>query len=378
MKRGKRRAVQLWERDRHLCAVLAHARWLTGEQLQRLMFPGRDERDFRRRLHELSVLPRGVALLKRNAWLSRDGLTPVWGLTAAGYREAELLLDEELTPPPIDFEPETMAHHVQLTELYVGLLAAQVEPRLAQVPPNLSPADRRKALAGLYARALHRSWRWTVVGDGVVLPWKVHEDGRARDRVLKPDAVLELPAERRRLFLEAETGSHTVVPRHGDNKPNSTLSKLDRYEAYLTGAADASRRSWYQAKYADGFAPELWFLVHSERRAATVTAALGAWRQKHPGAVLDARALTLASALAELGGVAPVVREKNSGAGRGGFVLSAEEAAALVRLVYFVRKEFKERQAVAIDDGLPAPAAPPGYELLKPVIARLFPTQSAP
>jgi hypothetical protein len=376
------------ERDRHLCAVMAHARWLTTPQLKRLAFPGRHQRDFLRRLQQLSTaLPGAPALLQKHVWVTRDGLKHVWGLTPAGYVEAGLLLDEELEPPPVDFEPETMAHHVALTELYVGVLAAPLDAALKKIPPRLSPLLRKKALSGLYARAFHRAWRWTVVGDGVTLPWKIYEDGRTKDKVLRPDAVLELVEPRRRVFIEAETGTHTVVPRHADNKPNSTMSKLDRWETYVSGLGDVEgRRSWYQLRYPDGYAPEVLFLVHSEKRAKTVNDAIGQWHRKHPSAELDARALTLPQVLEELG-VAPAEgarserisngafssREKSgTGGSAGRIVLSEAEADVVVQFMTAFHSDFKRRQGRPVGAPAEAVVKPEPYEPMKALARRLL------
>lgn len=378
--------MKLTERDRHLCGVLAHARWLTTPQLYRLCFPGRHERDYLRRLHILSTSKGGaVPLLERHKWVTRDGVKHVWGLTADGYGEAGLLLDEELVVPPVDFEPETMAHHVALTELYVGLLAAPVDAALARVPPRLTPAQRQKALAGLYARAYHRAWRWTVVGDRTQLPWKLYEDGRQKDKVLRPDAVLELLADKRRLFIEAETGTHTVVPRHADNKPNSTMAKLDRWETYMSGLGDiGARRTWYQVRYPDAFAPEVIFLVHNEKRVATVEAAMSDWRRKTPGARLETRALTLSQVLTELGVAPPhpsVARAARDSFSKrveprvaAGVELTAAEVHLLVGFVNDFRKDFKRRKLLDAQQH-PGPVhEPEGYEAVKGLAVKLSAT----
>ena len=52
--------------------------------------------------------------------------------------------------------------------------------------------------------------------------------------VLLPDAVLELPSTRRRVFIECETGTHTLVPVSRD-KHAATVRKAERYETFLAG-----------------------------------------------------------------------------------------------------------------------------------------------
>ena len=87
-----------------LVALLAHARWMTTAQVERLCFPGRAEAEARVRLGQLSKKDKqgNAALLSKHRWQPSDGVRAVWGLTEAGYSEAELLLDEgddALRPP---------------------------------------------------------------------------------------------------------------------------------------------------------------------------------------------------------------------------------------------------------------------------------------
>lgn len=96
--------------------------------------------------------------------------------------------------------------------------------------------------------------------------------GTERDRVIIPDATLEIPGAvpgidtgatpkkyaGRRIFLEAETGSQTVEP-EGDTKPGAMVNRLERYTEYLAGFAGdvfgGDRRTWYTKAYPDGFEP---------------------------------------------------------------------------------------------------------------------------
>src|SRR5262249_15387148 len=45
-------------------------------------------------------------------------------------------------------------------------------------------------------------------------------------------------APAQRLFLECETGTHSIIAT-GTTKPGATLCKVERYESFLTGLADA-------------------------------------------------------------------------------------------------------------------------------------------
>jgi hypothetical protein len=59
---------------------------------------------------------------------------------------------------------------------------------------------------------------------------------------LKPDAIMTIPARRRRLFIEAETGTQSIATAHPD-KTGAVLSKLDRYRVYFTRSATSWSRS---------------------------------------------------------------------------------------------------------------------------------------
>jgi hypothetical protein len=142
-------------------------------------------------------------------------------------------------------------------------------------------------------------FKW-IASDSVRLPWKEYRDGNSIDRIIHPDAVLELPGLRRRLFLEAETGSHTIVPR-GYHKPGSTLNKASRYELFLCELADLDLKiTFYAQRYPDGFTPEVLFLVSNAARAESVNRALTEWSAQRPSRWKPPRALTLADAVREI------------------------------------------------------------------------------
>jgi hypothetical protein len=130
--------------------------------------------------------------------------------------------------------------------------------------------------------------------------WKEYGDGNSWDRIILPDAVLELPKSRRRLFLECETGSHTIVPR-GFTKPGSTLSKALRYESFICELADFdSKITFYQRQYRDGFAPEVLFLVSRPERADSINRALTEWVAQRRARWKLPRALTISNAVREV------------------------------------------------------------------------------
>lgn len=85
-------------------------------------------------------------------------------------------------------------------------------------------------------------------------------------------------------------GTQTVSPLIAE-APGSTLNKLTRYARFLNEGADVDplgvNRTFYEQSFADGFRPELLFLVQSAARERTVSEAmepaLSAWQQANPG-----------------------------------------------------------------------------------------------
>lgn len=288
------KAWRLGARDYQLLAVLAEARCLAAEQLRRLFFRGQDEKAFRRRMKKLGEGER--ALLKRVEWFDRTGTKRAWALTPAGYVEAERFAEMEVEVPRDDIGAEFLDHHVLLTELLVGLLAAPVDAAVAKL--NLTPR-RRQQLGSIYARAAHPAFTWCVVGDRD-LPWKQPSGAKLEARLLRPDAFLTIPGRRRRIFVESECGTHTIVSASA-SKTGATMAKMDRYEAFCTlVSGPATRRTWYAERFPDGLKPEVLFLVRSAVRQASVQRALDSWRRAHPTAVCGFRVATVEVAIAEL------------------------------------------------------------------------------
>src|SRR3954470_4763153 len=84
-KAGRNR--QLTERDRELCGFLAVCRYLTRQQIEELMFPGRSKARSSTRLRQLarSVGSQGALLRGDLGFGSAEGCTTVWALTAEGF-----------------------------------------------------------------------------------------------------------------------------------------------------------------------------------------------------------------------------------------------------------------------------------------------------
>lgn len=306
VKRSRRtRMVRLHERDRELLGHLAVVRYLSTEQIAQLMFPGRHSTRAKQRLRELSGGEHNIGYVRRLTWRTFDGRPQAaWTLDEAGYLVAEQVVGP-VRVPARDVSPAFMAHTLALNELYVRLLTAGVPsqpgPRGAK-GEGLSPLARM----GTFARACDSRLRW-VASDAAELPWTEYDQraGKESERVIRPDAVLELPSKTRRLFIECEMGTHPIAARQ-DDRAGATLNKVARYVAFVNRLADAAgRRSFYAQRYPDRWRPELVFLVRTDHRAESVKGAIGAWRKSNELGLLQLRVDVIeslsASLVAEIG-----------------------------------------------------------------------------
>jgi len=236
------------ERDYGLLAALATARYLTAEQVARLVFPGLDERVPRRRLNRLSRRgPHGLPPLVRGlAYRGALGAPlKAWALTEAGYVVGKQLVPHA-TVPGSDVGAAFVEHALLLNDLLVELIEKT----------NPGPA---------WFTSL--PFRWLAEG-GDCLAFDYYD--RAKQAIergrIRPDATLEIGEPRRRLFLECETGSRTLVSLDPTNT-GATWAKIQRYTNLIAGSAgqhDATTP--YSLLCPDGFAPVVVFLAHSERR----------------------------------------------------------------------------------------------------------------
>jgi hypothetical protein len=283
---------RLGTKDRELISLLAVSRYLTVGQMVRLGRWATTVKAMQYRLRGLSgegttykVRPFKPPMLRQLGFRAFDGEPQqLWTLTTAGYSVAGAELGRLLRVPRADVGAAFAEHFVLLTDLFVEL-----------VGPYLRAAIGPRALP----------FHWDVT-DQVELPWRESTiEGTARTRVVRPDAVLEIPFARRRFFIECETGSHTLVPRSPE-KHQATLRKLERYDGYVCGLADApAGRSHYQAAYPDGWPCELLFLVPSGPRQESTASVVETFRSSRNARCVAAQALALQEAAAYLRNVLP-------------------------------------------------------------------------
>jgi len=228
-----------------------------------------------------------------------------------------------------------------------------------------------------YARAKQDAFRWHS-SDSVRLPWKeyVPAEDQSLERVVLPDAILEIPRLRRRLFLECETGTHSIVAT-GNTKPGATLCKVERCESFLTGFADAqATKTFYAQSYPDGWIPEVLFLVPSASRAQSINRAVRRWREGRGGLDFAVRALTLKDASLELKAVLRQVAPPSSSEGASiasspVLSLTAQDLTALRRFYNGAVLSFKTARSKARARNEAPPEYPPHTEDVQALIERL-------
>ena len=269
---------QLTERDRELCGFLAVCRYLTREQVERLMFPGRSKTRSSTRLRQLAAKVGGQAAVLRGdlGFGSADGWTTVWALTAEGFeigsQRVGLKIDRV---PKHDVGQAFLKHEVMLNEVFLGLV-----PQDGKTPAKVP-----------------RQFRW-ILGEYLNLPFEKfsREKFGIAARRLQPDAMLEDPVGRRRYLIEYETGSATVFDA---KKSTSTLAKLERYAHFFTGFAGSLFKesdTWYARSFKEAWPGEVLFVTQSEARRNSIKKLIDRF-EKHQ---LPARALTVDEAQRDL------------------------------------------------------------------------------
>lgn len=319
----KANAAKLSPRAKEVLKVLREARMLSQDQVGRLFFQGRHESAGRKRMKQLQDL----GLLERHVLRHIDRPNEVcWSLSDAGET---LVARWTRADGPVGgpTEPDAVEHHLFFTELYVGLLASSVDRQLARVSRSLARLERQRRLQGIFARADHPAWGWRASGPDVSLPWREYVNGPPKDRLIRPDALLALPPARVRVFVEGETGSQPVRSRNKE-RFGATVAKLDRYLAYVTTPADVTtRRTWYQDRFTDGFAPELLVLLPAGRRLVHVEEAVAEWRKAKPTATrLPVKVLTVDEAVRHYAALAGMPHR--SGVAEGDSLSPSSAAAA--------------------------------------------------
>ncbi len=268
---ARRSGTVLTERDLRLFGYLAIARFLSAEQVQKLIADQATPQVAYRRLRRLCQPSRRGAdapYLRRHEFRRSDGVNfPMWALSPLGSAEAEKVVPYAAQPQnPRELGWQFLQHELLLTDILVELILAlrkSPDAPIADLPFRWFSEPEEQLGFSLYDS----------------------EAGLMTPAALKPDAILEAPGIPRRFFIEAETGSHSITTASPLNY-GVVLKKLQRYAAYFTGFVDkGSDATWYSRAFLDRMFPELVFVVHAVGRRERVEGAI----KKYLG---DARPMT--------------------------------------------------------------------------------------
>lgn len=279
----RQKGMVLTDRDRALLGYLAVARYVTGAQAHRLIAPDSDKAVTSRRLARLcedGSGPDGEPYLKRLAYQRANSLPfPVWTLTPHGRDVAGPFAPGPVVPFLATAAIGFVLRALAVNELLLALVLAA----------RRSPASPLVDLP----------FRWRGVSDPLRFQVRdlLHP---ARAAVLRPAAILDLPRERRRIFVEPELGVATLSPT--DPRRKHVIRRLERYGTYFFGSPTTDPRgTWYSAAFPDGYVPEVLLLSTSEARKAQVEASVREHFRNRESR-FPAGAFTLASAIAVFAG----------------------------------------------------------------------------
>jgi hypothetical protein len=252
------RGAILTIRDRALLSYVGIARYATADQVHRLFFEGRSKKQTYRRLAKLCAPGGGLgqgACLRRLEFRRSEGTgVPVWALSSYGRGIAAECVPYLRPPAAQDIGHRFLEHTLLLNEVLVELV-------LKLRAFDLAPLDQLP-------------FRWHAEDDETLQFTRHVGPGHARaTSVLKPDAILEVPGRKGRLFLEAETGTQSIATAN-PARSGAVLVKVRRYADFFIGRSDRAPATWYRAAFPDGFTPQVVFLVHSKERKVRVEAAV--------------------------------------------------------------------------------------------------------
>jgi len=275
----------LTERDRALLSYVGIARYASAEQVHRLFFEERSKKQTYRRLAKLCGLGGKLGegpFLRRLEFRRAEGTAvPVWALAPFGRCIAAESIQHLQPPAAHDVGHRFLEHTLILNDTLVGLVLAL---RMSDTAPlGLLP------------------FRWLSEDDSV-LRFEVREGTVGQTTfhaVLKPDAILEVPQRKRRLFLEGETGTQSIATAH-PGRSGAVLAKLRRYRAFFGTGNLRTLETWYQQAFPDKFEPRLVFLVHSAERKGRVEQAVNQALGQSRDEAFRVHVLTFAEAAAAL------------------------------------------------------------------------------
>jgi len=180
-----------------------------------------------------------------------------WTLTAAGFVGAQELI--RLAPYPTEpVRPQFLEKMTWLSELFVHAGIGRLVPLRRAVFPFRWVPD---------------TGRWYAIRRAPT---------GGKPMCVVPDAIVEFHGAQRRVFIDAERGTHAIVV--STAKTGATIVKLDRYTGFFRDRTEfSSDATSYTAEFGDALTPELVFLVQTdgrkggvERRSQSTTPSTGA------------------------------------------------------------------------------------------------------
>ncbi len=253
------RGAILTDRDRVLLTFVGVARYVSADQVHRLFFEGSSKKQTYRRLSKLcepGAKPGEGPCLRRLEYRRREGTAvPVWALAPWGRVVASKAYPFLRPPASSDIGHRFLEHTLLLNEVLTGLVVRL--RRSPEVPFSDLPFE------------------WLSEDDETLqFEWSGYGREPKGKSVLKPDAIVEGNLFRRRLFLEAETGSQSIATSHPD-RGGSIVAKVRRYMRFVNGCIPGERRTFYDVAFEDSLAARLVFLVHSAERKERVAKVVG-------------------------------------------------------------------------------------------------------
>ena len=250
-------------------------------------------------------------LLRRLHYRTFEGeLVEIWALTEVGYAVASKALGVPQKVPAVDVGAAFLEHSILLNDVLVSAVDPASQP-CRRCGGTLKWRTKRGGrrddfalqCAGRNGVGCHGTMQATLplAGDlpfrwigpeSARLPWRDWDvkKGAKWDRIIVPDAVIEIPGRKRRLFVEFETGSHTLLA-SSDRKPGATSAKIERYAEFLDGFADFQQRAtFYDQRYPDRWRWTVVFVVVSEVRRSSIKKLVDEHFRLQP-AKLDMRAM---------------------------------------------------------------------------------------
>ena len=246
--------VVVQDRDRKVLGVLAMAGALTAKQLHLACEDTGRLDHFTRRLARLSGAEGGARLIERFVPPPpHQGQSSIYMLAPDG---AHLIGFHDEGAPSL--EVKMAWSEVRHFEMTGSVFLTLMDRHKGEDPlPFIWRADRGQC--------------WHFKGS---FPTGPQGQLVEQNATVRPDGIVESPRFRARVFLEVETGAHSV----NGVGTGSVVRKLQRYAAFASGFAEGVQppTTWYRRAFSDERFPVVMVVTHNAARAARVRDAIAA------------------------------------------------------------------------------------------------------